>query len=108
MADLSGTCDCGAVTINVPHPPRRLTDCPCDFCTRTGVLWAYYPKDTVTVEGPTHSYARARRRLLFHRCTTCGIVTHWSPETVDWKNAGVNMRNFAPDALRDIPAGPPQ
>ncbi len=108
MADLTGRCDCEAVTITVPNLPVRLTDCPCNYCIRTGVRWAYYPKDSISVTGPTQSYRRAARRLAFHRCAACGVLTHWWPKTIDWKNAGVNMRNFDSSALAGIPIGPPE
>ncbi len=58
--------------------------------------------------GTTDSYMRGARRLAFHRCASCGVLTHWTAVTVDWENAGVNMRNFDPAVLVDIPIGPPQ
>jgi hypothetical protein len=32
------TCHCGAVAIEVPHPPDTLTNCDCSICRRYGTL----------------------------------------------------------------------
>ena len=108
MVALDGQCDCGAVRIKVPQIPARLTECPCDFCRSTGVLWGYYPRDIISVTGETDSYRRAARRLAFHRCAICGVLIQWTAETVDWINSGVNMRNFNPASLAHLPVGPPE
>ena len=100
---LTTTCDCGAVSITLPKLPLQITACPCSFCTRMGAAWGYFPKETVTVSGPTDTYRRGQKRLAFHRCKTCGALTHWAAVTVDWQNTGVNMRNFPADMLQDIP-----
>ena len=39
---LTASCHCGAVKVQVPRKPRRLTNCNCSICRRYGVLWAYY------------------------------------------------------------------
>ena len=38
---LTATCHCGAVGVDVPRRPRRLTSCNCSICRRYGTLWAY-------------------------------------------------------------------
>lgn len=103
---LKGTCHCGAVTVEVPRKPRRLTSCNCSICRRYGGLWAYYNAADVRVtakRGATGSYVWGDRMLRMVRCSTCGCVTHW--EAVDpskIKRMGVNMRNFDPAIAQTV------
>ena len=99
-------CDCGAVEVVIPRAPEKLTVCPCDFCRRVGVRWAYFPEVDVTITGETDAYRRGAKRLAFHRCATCGCLTHWQAETVDWENSGVNMLNFDPEVTDGLPEVP--
>ncbi len=87
------TCHCGAVAVDVPAP-LELTECNCSICRRYGVLWAYYRPDEVrfTTEGPTDTYLWDDRSIAFHRCRTCGCVTHWRATTRDDDRMGVNAR----------------
>ncbi len=89
---MDGRCHCGAVTIRVPEAPAALTDCNGSLCRRYGVLWAYWPREAVRVEGGMATYAWGRRALAFHRCPTCGCVTHWSGLRADIRKVGVNAR----------------
>ena len=107
---LTATCHCGAVRIEVPARPTRLTDCNCSICRRYGVLWAYYPATEVRViaaEGATDAYAHGPRELRFVRCRTCGCVTHWEHIIpVSGGNTGVNARNFELEVREGIPVFP--
>ncbi len=89
---MDGHCHCGAVTLRVPGPPAAITDCNCSICRRYGVLWAYWPREAVTVTGPTAAYAWGRGALAFHHCPTCGCVSHWSGLRDDIRRVGVNVR----------------
>ena len=97
---LSATCHCGAVTVEIPRRPRRMTNCNCSICRRYGVLWSYYKDAAVTLTaapGATDDYSWGDKRLRFIRCATCGCVMQWrlvnaSPAS----RTGVNMRNFDP------------
>jgi hypothetical protein len=54
-------------------------DCNCTLCRRYGVLWAYYkPGEVSFVCGADEmdTYVWGNRRFAFHRCKTCGCVTH--------------------------------
>ena len=89
------SCHCGAVRMDVATDPAEVTDCNCSICRRYGALWAYYAPRQVTFsppDPPTAVYLCNDRRLEFHRCRTCGCVTHWAAidETVD--RMGVNAR----------------
>lgn len=94
---IAGTCHCGAVQLEVPRAPRRLTDCNCSICRRYGALWAYYKAHAVRVSGRTATYRWGDRRLEFHRCRRCGCLTHHerAKKRRD-STVGVNMRNFDP------------
>ena len=103
---LTATCHCGAVQIDVPRKPRRLTSCNCSICRRYSTLWAYYRVAEVRITaapGATHEYAWGDKSLKFVRCRNCGCVTHWAP--MDPKadsRMGVNMRNVEPGVIESI------
>ena len=61
-------CHCGAVTIEIPHPPETLTDCSCSICRRYGVLWGYFERGQVRITaapGATQAYAWDKKTLQF-------------------------------------------
>ena len=97
---LTGTCHCGAVSIQIPRKPRRLTDCNCSICRRYGVLWAYYPLNQVRVRGDTTIYLRGVRRTEFHHCAVCRCLTHWSAVDKTRDRMGVNARLLPPEVLQ--------
>ena len=75
-------------------PPRRSID------------WAYYQRPQIRFEadnGPTDAYAWGRRSLEFHRCRSCGCVTHWSAVDRSYERMGVNARLMSPEVLAKIP-----
>jgi hypothetical protein len=91
---IEAACHCGAVRLEIAAVPQVLTDCNCSICRRYGVLWAYYPADQVRVIAPdgADTYAWDDRSIAFHRCRTCGCVTHWSALTRSDDRMGVNAR----------------
>jgi hypothetical protein len=100
---LTATCHCGAVKVEVPRKPRRLTSCNCSICRRYGTLWAYYNASDVRVSGKTHGYSWGDKSLRFARCASCGCISHW--EAVDpgvSRRMGVNARNFDPDVIEGV------
>ena len=79
---LTGSCHCGAVKIEVPRKPRRLTSCNCSICRRQGGIFGYYDKREVKViarRGALDRYVWGDKCLALCRCATCGCVTHWQP-----------------------------
>lgn len=106
-AALIATCHCGAVEVEVPVPPSRVSDCNCSICQRYGVLWAYYPAAAVRVRaapGATDGYVWGRKVLRFVRCGRCGCVTHWERiDPVEGSKMGVNARNFPAGTLTGVP-----
>lgn len=96
-----GSCHCGAVTVRLPHAPAEITHCNCSLCRRLGVLWAYYPiaEVTITATQPTDSYAWGGQNVDFHRCASCGVLTHWYPRKTNRTSLGVNARLIDPALL---------
>jgi hypothetical protein len=103
---LVASCHCGAVKVQVPRRPRRLTDCNCSICRRYGTRWAYFKAAEVKVtakRGATTAYSWGDKLLRFVRCNNCGCVTHWEPNKRSAKSRmGVNPRNFEPSQLGQV------
>ena len=103
---VSGACHCGAVRFILDVAPETVTDCNCSICRRYGVLWAYYRPEQVRfepVQPATDTYTTASHTLAFHRCHTCGCVTHWAPLAGrDPGRMAVNARLLHPDVLAGI------
>ena len=103
---LTATCHCGAVSIEVPRKPRRLTSCNCSICRRYGTLWAYYKASDLRVRaarGATHGYSWGDKSLRFVRCSGCGCIMCWeatNPAAID--RMGINARNFEPAAIAGV------
>ncbi len=99
--DLTGSCHCGAVQLELPSPPETATSCNCSLCRRSGALWVYYEFGTVRITGHpenTHEYVWGDRQLRTVRCRTCGLTTHWERlQDGEGKRHGVNLCNFAPE-----------
>jgi hypothetical protein len=99
---IAASCHCGAVRLEIAEAPATVTDCNCSICRRMGTLWAYYRPDQVRVvpsEGATDTYIWGDRMLYFHRCKTCGNVTHWAAVDTTLPRMGVNARLMAPAVL---------
>lgn len=103
MKSLSAACHCGAVNIQVSHPPEYLNDCNCSLCRSAGALWGYYLIADVAITGETQSYTRADKTspaVQLHFCRDCGTTSHWTLtetyvlETGVSGHMGVNMRLF--------------
>jgi len=89
------SCHCGAVRLVCDVAPTEVTECNCSICRRYGVLWAYYSPTRVQLIPPdavTDIYMWDDRAIAFHRCRTCGCVTHWSPVDKSVDRMGVNAR----------------
>lgn len=98
---IAATCHCGAVKISLAKVPAELTDCNCSLCRSYGVVWAYCDNKDVSVPDgiATDTYAWNGRNVDFHRCRTCGCVTHWVPRDASRKRRGVNANLMSPEAI---------
>src|SRR5262245_22327998 len=75
-------CHCTQVRFEVAEHPDWVLDCNCTICRRYGALWTYFRgpdrAKLLTVPAPetTEAYLWGDRSIGFHRCKTCGCVTH--------------------------------
>lgn len=103
---ISGSCHCGAVTIEILFAPETATSCNCSLCRRLGGIWAYFEFGTVRISGhPEHTreYIQGDRTLKTVRCGNCGCTTHWEPlDAEPGARQGVNLRNFDPALLDSV------
>lgn len=79
--DLTGHCDCGAVTLRASGRVASMFQCACDNCQRaTGgghSSVALLPSKSITVAGQTKSYARpadSGATFTRHFCSICGTT----------------------------------
>lgn len=99
------SCHCGAVCLDVAVPPTEVTECNCSICRRYGVLWAYYLPSQVRLVpagAATDTYLWDDRSIAFHRCRTCGCVTHWAATGPGHDRMGVNARLLDPEVLARV------
>lgn len=98
---IRAACHCEAVRLEFAEPPKWVLDCNCTLCRRYGGLWCYFdgPDAMKLLTGPspdaTETYLWNGRGLAFHRCKTCGCVTHMMVEEVPPTIYGVNARLMA-------------
>ena len=98
---VTGSCHCGAVTIEVRGAPEWVGRCNCSFCRRTGSLMAYYPDDGgVRVSGETVPYIWGDRMISQHHCPVCGCFTDWRSTGESYGKVGVNARLL--DGYREL------
>ncbi|MFO1015717.1 MAG: hypothetical protein U1E50_18335 [Caulobacteraceae bacterium] len=104
-------CHCGAVRIEVTPAPDWVLDCNCSICRRYGALWAYaHDRESgkriamALTRGADNldTYIWGDRMLGFHRCKTCGCVTHHTALDKPDQVRAVNARmffNFDPESV---------
>jgi hypothetical protein len=109
------SCHCGAVNITIPELPKNLNECRCSLCFKYGVLWAYPPRNKVTITNDSASskqdvnyYCWGDRNTNFYRCNKCGCVTHWIHRIrLDDEDSpglmGVNCRMLKSEVAISIP-----
>jgi hypothetical protein len=99
---ITGSCHCGAVRIEVPHAPEWAASCNCSICKKTGALMAYYPDDgSVKMTGETAPYIWGDRMIAIRHCPVCACITHWDSTGESYGRIGVNARLLDGFALRD-------
>lgn len=104
---ITATCHCGAVRLEIARRPRTLTACNCSICRRYAALWAYGTTKTVRVQCRTadvQTYQYDNKTFLYHRCATCGCVTHYTRVNVARDDRlAVNARMIDPDTIAHVP-----
>jgi hypothetical protein len=106
----TSACHCGAVTIEMHRPIRKLTQCNCSICRRNSALWAYQQRKAIRVidqRNTMRAYICGKGKLKFFHCSNCGCVTHYdhSIRRADGSDmSGVNMRNIVdPARISNLP-----
>ena len=103
---IEGQCHCGAVRFVYPNVPDKLTSCNCSYCRRSSGLWAYAPRNEISLEYAQDSVVRyiwGDKTLAIISCKICGCTTHWeSLEVSETARMGVNMRMADPSAIAGI------
>lgn len=102
---MNGACHCGGVAIAVPGRPDYLNSCNCSQCWQRGVLWGYFPRSQVRIDGAASRYRRTDIDVYLTTdfCPRCGVTTNWTPARPDLDDRmGVNMRLFDPEGLRGV------
>ncbi len=104
------SCHCGAVSIEMARPIRKLTQCNCSICRRYGALWAYQQRKAIRVtsaQGVLQSYTWQHEKLRFFHCSICGCVTHYdhTDRRADGSDmSAVNKRNIDdPAQIANLP-----
>jgi hypothetical protein len=97
----TGSCACGQVVITAGAAPQIVSMCHCLLCQkRTGSTYsvhAYFPTESVAVEGTTKVYARkgdSGAYVYFHFCSECGSTMFWEVEATPGKT-GIPVGVFA-------------
>ena len=99
---ICASCHCGAVRLEIDAAPAEITECNCSICRRYGVLWAYYPPGQVRLvpaDAATDIYMWDDRSVVFHRCPSCGCISHWAAADPGRDRMGVNARLLDPEIL---------
>ena len=100
------SCLCQAVRIEVAAVPSYFNQCHCSVCRRYGTLWGYYQVQEVHMLGAldaTEFYARGEKNLEFHRCRTCGCITHWQDTDRTQTRMAINGRLFEEADVAAVP-----
>ena len=102
---LSGACHCGKVTFQVDAVlPEKLTRCTCSFCSKRGMLYAYYTPEQLKLTDVSGDavYRWQTKQVGHHFCKECGCGVYsdspdfkpdgtWDGTT---RRIGVNARLF--------------
>lgn len=103
---ITAQCHCGKTKFQIEGEiPAQLTRCTCSFCSKRGVLWAYYKIEQLRLLTPEADLAEYRWRsktVSHYFCGTCGCGTYsrtpdypasgeWDGQTLRY---GVNARLF--------------
>ena len=101
----SGSCACGAVTVEATGDPAVVSMCHCLQCQkRTGSTYsvhAYFPRPAVAIRGETRAHRRTGDTgcyITFHFCPVCASTLHWDVEAMP-DMVGIPVGVFADPAF---------
>lgn len=76
MMSYNGSCHCGAVAFTVEgEVPTSAISCNCSHCRRKGLLLAFVPASSFTLdqgEASLQNYLFNTHRIIHQYCTVCG------------------------------------
>ncbi|MBZ9675841.1 GFA family protein [Mesorhizobium sp. ES1-1] len=105
---IDARCCCGALTLTLPGPSRRVVACHCLDCQRrTGApfgVGAFYPADAVAIAGISKEFTRVAAsggKVKSYFCPDCGSTVYWKAERLP------SMIGVAVGALADPQFPPP-
>lgn len=80
---IKARCHCGSTEIELTNAPPRVIECNCTFCSKRGILAAYYDPEHVKLikTDQTKVYASKGSPNQHHHCSICGCSTHNIMET---------------------------
>lgn len=82
---VKGSCHCGAIQFTVANRPDTVSRCTCSFCSKRGVLWAYYENESdfvlTTARDRVSTYQWGSYTIEHHHRAICGCGT-WSRSPV--------------------------
>lgn len=86
---IQSKCHCGATQLTISKAPECLTECNCTFCSKQGVLWAYYDVGDVSLEkvNNTHTYSSNPEDHQHHFCLNCGCLSY-NYQSQSWNEDG--------------------
>ena len=111
---ITGHCHCGRNAFEAAGElPEKLKRCTCSFCSKRGLLYAYYGPDQFKVtEGTSDAvYRWQTKQVAHHFCSACGCSLYadspafeldgkWDGTT---RRIGVNARLFDDFEAADWP-----
>ena len=99
-------CHCGNVSLKLSFVPNEVGECNCSICRRYAAAWAYFSPECVqvTMKEKTTFYCWGDKEVEFHRCDSCGCLTHYvTTERCSETILAVNMRMAENEVLSTIP-----
>lgn len=108
---IESRCHCGATKLVIKANPDSLTECNCTFCSKHGVLWAYYDPEEVVLESVGNTVVRGEEGSPQHHfCSICHCLSYyyqahaWTDDGSPGKPfVGVNARLFESIDLASLP-----
>ncbi|MCL9782215.1 aldehyde-activating protein [Vibrio sp. S4M6] len=98
-------CHCGSVSLELSSSPEEVGECNCSICRRYAALWAYFSPEQVqiVIKEQTVFYSWGDKEVKFHRCNSCGCLTHYvTTEKCSEDILAVNMRMAESEVLSSI------
>jgi hypothetical protein len=97
MSDLSGSCNCGAVSFKLAQAPTEATACHCTQCRKQSGHYfasANLPKSALQLSGEEHiTWYQSSEKVRRGFCSKCGCWLFWEPVFRDWTSVALGSLN---------------